>query len=174
MRQKMAALVGAVVVAGLGASAAFAGEVKGPPTGGKAATNFNTAATDHANSVCVFSGLNDFINGQSRSRRRHPRTLRLGPPATVSMACSRSVAGAAATPITHRRNGSRQHVAPCDWREGADEAPSLGSIRLRLFQAPGVCTGVCTARARIEILRPMWPAQAWVKTAWRGARSRDG
>ena len=40
---------------------AFAGEVKGPPTGDP---NTNaTAGPAHANSACVFSGLNDNING---------------------------------------------------------------------------------------------------------------
>ena len=63
MRHKFAAGVCAAVMMGLSAGAALAGEVKGPPTGGTAATNFNTKATDHANSVCVFSGLNDYING---------------------------------------------------------------------------------------------------------------
>jgi hypothetical protein len=77
MRQKMAAAIGAVVLAGLGASAALAGEVKGPPTGGSAATNFNTAATSHANSACVFSGLNDFINGQTDKITQTPAD---GPP----------------------------------------------------------------------------------------------
>jgi hypothetical protein len=55
----LTAVVCAAAVAGASASAAFAGEVKGPPTGSDPNTNFNTAATSHANSVCVFSGLND-------------------------------------------------------------------------------------------------------------------
>jgi hypothetical protein len=57
---------------GLGAGAALAGEVKGPPTGGSPATNFNVAATTHANSICVFSGLNDYINGQTDKQTQTP------------------------------------------------------------------------------------------------------
>jgi hypothetical protein len=60
-----------------GATGALAGEVKGPPTGGTPATNFNTAATSHANSACVFSGLNDFINGQTDKQTQTPAD---GPP----------------------------------------------------------------------------------------------
>ena len=56
-----------VAVLGGGASAALAGEVKGPPSGPCGGTtgvtcvqNTNdTAAPTHANSVCAFSGLND-------------------------------------------------------------------------------------------------------------------
>ncbi len=52
------------MLAGVGASGALAGEVKGPP--GSEATitdggNPNkTGALDHANSACAASGLNDF------------------------------------------------------------------------------------------------------------------
>ena len=42
-------------LAGVSASTAFAGEVKGPP----GSLTPNEAATSHANSICVFSGLND-------------------------------------------------------------------------------------------------------------------
>jgi hypothetical protein len=59
-----AALVGAA------ATAAFAGEIKGPP----GTPNANpalaippaggpTKGPDHANSICVFSGLNDMVDG---------------------------------------------------------------------------------------------------------------
>ena len=57
----------AAVVLSLSASAAFAGEVKGPPTGGVSTSN-DTAAPAHANSACAFSGLNDFHNGQTVSQ----------------------------------------------------------------------------------------------------------
>jgi hypothetical protein len=77
MRTKFAAAACAAFLMGLSASVALAGEVKGPPTGGDPATNFNTAATDHANSACVFSGLNDFINGQSDKQTQTPAD---GPP----------------------------------------------------------------------------------------------
>src|SRR3954452_2387008 len=77
MRNMLAAAICVVVVASLGASIALAGEVKGPPTGGAPATNFNTAATSHANSACVFSGLNDYINGQTDRTTQTPKD---GPP----------------------------------------------------------------------------------------------
>ena len=67
MRKKLAAVFCVVVTAALSASAALAGEVKGPPgtpcggtTGVTCTPSFNdTAAPTHANSICAFSGLND-------------------------------------------------------------------------------------------------------------------
>jgi hypothetical protein len=50
-----AGLLLAAVLAGANASAAFAGEVKGP-SGSNAG---RTAGPDNANSICLFSGLND-------------------------------------------------------------------------------------------------------------------
>jgi hypothetical protein len=48
----------AAIVLSLSASAAFAGEVKGPPN---QINNTNeTGALEHANSACAASGLNDF------------------------------------------------------------------------------------------------------------------
>jgi len=47
----------AAVVLSLSASAAFAGEVKGPP--GTINNTNDTAAPTHANSACAYSGLND-------------------------------------------------------------------------------------------------------------------
>jgi hypothetical protein len=49
-----AVAVCATAVVGVSASAAFAGEVTGPSPNGKP-----TNAELHANSICVFSGLND-------------------------------------------------------------------------------------------------------------------
>src|SRR3954447_7046664 len=71
----IATCVAAVV--GVSANGALAGEVKGPPTRGAPNTNYNTAATSHANSACVFSGLNDFQNGP---RDRPTQTPKDGPP----------------------------------------------------------------------------------------------
>jgi hypothetical protein len=56
----------AAVVLTLSASAAFAGEVKGPP--GTIDSTNRTGAPAHANSACAFSGLNDFGNGQTASQ----------------------------------------------------------------------------------------------------------
>jgi hypothetical protein len=68
----------AAVLVGAGASAAFAGEVKGPPgtpcggdTGVTCDHNTNTTgALDHANSACAASGLNDMdpAAGQTSSQ----------------------------------------------------------------------------------------------------------
>jgi hypothetical protein len=57
MRRKplLAVAVCTAALAGGSASTAFAGEVIGPPGSGTP----NDAATSHANSICVFSGLND-------------------------------------------------------------------------------------------------------------------
>jgi hypothetical protein len=77
MHRRLATAACAVVLMGLGAGAALAGEVKGPPTGGTPNTNYNTAATDHANSACVFSGLNDYQQGQTDKVTQTPAD---GPP----------------------------------------------------------------------------------------------
>ena len=57
MRKKplLAVAVCTAALAGASASAAFASEVIGPP----GSLRPNEAATSHANSICVFSGLND-------------------------------------------------------------------------------------------------------------------
>jgi hypothetical protein len=60
-RSMLAAGLCAVVIAGAGASAAFAGEVKGPP--GSVGHPGTPLDMSHANSICAFSGLNDFVNG---------------------------------------------------------------------------------------------------------------
>jgi hypothetical protein len=77
MRRLFAVASCLAVLVAAGASGALAGEVKGPPTGGAPNTNENTAATDHANSACVFSGLNDFQQGQTDKPTQTPAD---GPP----------------------------------------------------------------------------------------------
>jgi hypothetical protein len=75
MRKKslLAVAVCTAALAGASASAAFAGEVQGPP--GTPSTEDpptpippdltrTTAVREHANSICAFSGLNDLIVGQ--------------------------------------------------------------------------------------------------------------
>jgi hypothetical protein len=62
-RSLLAAAGCAVAIAGASAGAVFAGEVKGPPGSiGNPGTPI-VASTSNANSICVFSGLNDFVNG---------------------------------------------------------------------------------------------------------------
>lgn len=58
MKRLIVVAASVAVLAGAGAGAAFAGEVKGPPN---QTNNTNeTGALDHANSACAASGLNDF------------------------------------------------------------------------------------------------------------------
>ena len=68
MRKTLAAGICAVVFAGLSAGAAFAGEVKGPPTDQtrthEQVALIATGAPAHSNSICSFSGLNDMIEGE--------------------------------------------------------------------------------------------------------------
>ena len=74
MRKKplLAVAVCTAALAGASASAAFAGEVKGPPGTPSTATpptptpgtSGPTAMREHANSICAFSGLNDLLVGQ--------------------------------------------------------------------------------------------------------------
>jgi hypothetical protein len=76
------AFVGAMMAGGAGS--ALAGEVKGPPTGGDPNTNYNLAATTHANSECAFSGLNDYQQGQKDKRTQTPADA---PPGIPGLAC---------------------------------------------------------------------------------------
>jgi hypothetical protein len=63
MQRKIAVAVCALALTALTASPALAGEVTGPPGGG----GKPTAAPTHAHSLCAFSGLNDFKQGQTGS-----------------------------------------------------------------------------------------------------------
>ena len=68
MRRLLVAAASVALLVGAGASAAFAGEVKGPPN---QPNNTNeTGALDHARSACAASGLNDFdpAEGQNVSQ----------------------------------------------------------------------------------------------------------
>jgi len=72
-RRLMMGLASAGLVAALSAGTALAGEVKGPPTGGDSSLNvYNHAALYHANSACVFSGLNDYVQGQTDKQTQTP------------------------------------------------------------------------------------------------------
>jgi hypothetical protein len=63
MRKKFAVAVCIGAVTALTASPAFAGEVKGPPGGGGG----DTAGPLNSASLCAFSGLNDFNQGQTET-----------------------------------------------------------------------------------------------------------
>jgi hypothetical protein len=66
-RSLLAAASCAAAVMAVGAGSAFAGEITGPgsPTGGGGKA---TAAPDHANSICAFSGLNHIHPGEDLTR----------------------------------------------------------------------------------------------------------
>jgi hypothetical protein len=77
----------ATCVALLGAAGAFAGEVKGPSTDGVPNTN-ETAAPANANSICAFSGLNDYIGGNVTTQVQTPAfQFSGGAPGTPGDAC---------------------------------------------------------------------------------------
>ena len=60
MRMKQLLVAGVCSAAGLVvAGAALAGEVKGPPGDG----NVTPKDMSHANSICAYSGLNDYVEG---------------------------------------------------------------------------------------------------------------
>jgi hypothetical protein len=65
MRHKLVLAICVAVVVGVGASGAFAGEVKGPPTGTPGQGGFTPIESDIAASGCAYNGLNDFIQGQT-------------------------------------------------------------------------------------------------------------
>jgi hypothetical protein len=67
MRKKLAGAICAAIVAGLSTSAAFAGEVAGPPGTPDVAfsgSGKTTGAPAHANSICAYNGLNDMNPSQ--------------------------------------------------------------------------------------------------------------
>ena len=59
----------AAAVMAVGASAAFAGEVKGPPGAG----NVRAKGVNPNASTCAYSGLNDFVNGQTDRQTQTPK-----------------------------------------------------------------------------------------------------
>jgi hypothetical protein len=68
MKRLCVVAVSVAAFVGAGTSAAFAGEVKGPPN--QPDNTNETGALAHANSACAASGLNDFdsLEGQTASQ----------------------------------------------------------------------------------------------------------
>ena len=68
MRRRLTVGISALIFAAVGAGAALAGEVKGPP--GTLNNTNETGALAHANSACAASGLNDLdqSSGQNVSQ----------------------------------------------------------------------------------------------------------
>ena len=60
-RKKLFVAAVCVAAIGFGPGAAFGGEVIGPP--GSIGHPGTPKDVSHANSICVFSGLNDFVDG---------------------------------------------------------------------------------------------------------------
>jgi len=82
-KSMLASAVCAVAMIGIGSGTALAGEVTGS---GKP-----TSAPQHANSICAFSGQNDFENGQTIFHVQSPgQEHRLGftPPGVPGTACN--------------------------------------------------------------------------------------
>jgi hypothetical protein len=67
MRRKLVAAMCAAVVAALSASGALAGEVIGPPGTSSGGNQTDTQGPSHSASWCVYSGLNDFNQGQTQT-----------------------------------------------------------------------------------------------------------
>ena len=65
MKRLVVVAVSAAVLAFTGGSAAFAGEVKGPPN--QVDNTNRTGALAHANSGCAASGLNDFDSAEGQT-----------------------------------------------------------------------------------------------------------
>jgi hypothetical protein len=95
-QSRLVAAVCTLAVLGASTGSAVAGEVKGPPgTPGVfgSGSEEDTQGPSHANSICVFSGLNDFRteNGQIEVIVQSPGTEhRLGntPPGVPGQACN--------------------------------------------------------------------------------------
>jgi hypothetical protein len=68
----LAAALCAAVVTGVGANAALAGEVTGPPGSANAVPTNATGAPEHSNSDCSYNGLNDFNQGPDIERTQTP------------------------------------------------------------------------------------------------------
>lgn len=69
MLKKLVVAICAAITVGLGASAALAGEVTGPPgTPGVpfSGSGVRTGAPAHANSICAYNGLNDMNPAQGQ------------------------------------------------------------------------------------------------------------
>ena len=85
MRRCTVLLATLVAMSGLGASAAFAGEIKGPPyqgapvSGGIGNPTNTTAAEAHSHSLCSFSGLNDYDSDPPGQTDRQTQTPKDGP-----------------------------------------------------------------------------------------------
>ena len=81
MKRLIVVAATAAVLVGAGASGALAGEIKGPPykgdpvAGGIGNEENSTGAATNANSLCAFSGLNDYDSeiGQNDRQTQTPK-----------------------------------------------------------------------------------------------------
>jgi len=70
-RMATAAACAAAIVLG-SSTAAFAGEVTGPPGSATAPPQHRTGAPAHSQSICSYNGLNDFNQGPTVNRTQTP------------------------------------------------------------------------------------------------------
>ena len=126
LRSRLATLLCVATISALGAGAAFAGEVKGPPykgdpISGGLSSNIPATADGKAKSLCAFSGLNDFDadEGQTTKQTQTPADGAPGDPGL----------GFEVAPgvfISCRGNGQRDRPAGCAFGKGpaSMQAPS--------------------------------------------------
>jgi hypothetical protein len=80
MRRTFAATASAILIGTLGAGAALAGEVQGPPgADNQPGTPTPIKTRGVAASVCAFNGLNDYVQGQTeRITQNYGTNIQLG------------------------------------------------------------------------------------------------
>jgi hypothetical protein len=79
MRRKFAAAASAALIAALGAGAALAGEVQGPPGAANQPGTYTPVHFGVAASACSFNGLNDYQQGQTdRITQNYGTNIKLG------------------------------------------------------------------------------------------------
>ena len=80
MRRKFAATASAALIAVVGAGAALAGEVQGPPgAANQPGTPTPIKTRGVAASACAFNGLNDYVQGQKlRITQNYGTNIQLG------------------------------------------------------------------------------------------------
>jgi hypothetical protein len=106
----LAVAVCAAAVAALGASSAFAGEIKGPPykgdpvSGGIGTSANETAAEAHSHSLCSFSGLNDY-DADLGQNARQTQTPKDAAPGSAAHGWTITIPGVGEVTISCNPNG---------------------------------------------------------------------
>ena len=107
----LAIAASAAVLVGVGATGAFAGEIKGPPYGGSPvpggigdASNSTGAVTNGHASVCAFSGLNDF-DSELGQNDRQTQTPKDAAPGSAAHGWTITIPGVGEVTISCNKNG---------------------------------------------------------------------